>query len=77
MASSSNLALKPEEGGRVTFEVNSQDLDPFDVLGWDMPEARKRQPTPSSPYYFTNEVINDRYCVIARVKMKKIKSLDS
>ena len=54
-----------------------QDLDPFGVLDWDMPEPSKRQPTPSSPYHLTDKMVDDRYRFVARVKMKKVKPFDS
>ena len=75
MVYSSILAIKPGEGGGITFKMTLQDLDPIDIL--DMPKPGKRQPTPSSPYYLTDKMVYDRYRVVARVKMKKMKSFDS
>lgn len=44
-----------------------QNLDPFDIMGWDMLEEGKRQLRPSSPLYFTDHVLDMRSCSVSSV----------
>lgn len=54
--------------------LTPQNMDPFDIMGWDMPEADKRQLKPSSPLYLTDHVLDMRFCSVSRVILQAEKA---
>lgn len=51
-----------------------QNLDPFDIMDWDIPEEGKRQLRPSSPLYLTHDVLDMRFCSVSRVILQAEKA---
>lgn len=51
-----------------------QNLDAFNIMGWDMPEEGKRQLRPSSPLYLTDDGLEMRFCSVSRVILRAEKA---
>ena len=51
----------------ITSNFVPEDIDPFDIFGWDLPGPNHRHPKVGDSDYLTAQVMQRRYRVIAKI----------